>query len=419
MSQQPQVPADLPQKAAATSPERPWPVRLLGEQMQAYIGRMSEVWIEGQVVQLNRRGGRMAFLTLRDTEAEVSLPVHVYGRDLPPQEVLTEGAHVVVRAKADFWPKSGRLSMHGREVRAVGVGELLARIEHLKKVLEAEGLFDASRKKPLPFLPAKIGLVCGRDSAAEHDVLTNTRLRWDRAQFEVREVAVQGQRAVGEVVAALQELDADPSVEVIIIARGGGTVEDLLPFSNETLVRAAAAALTPIISAIGHEPDTPLLDHVADLRASTPTDAAKKVVPDVVAERAGIEDARLRLRRAVAARIERSAEAIAQVRARPVLAHPQVLVAARAEEIVRAREHARRLFGRTLDLAEADLQTRRASLHALSPAATLERGYAVLRRRDGSVVRVASEAERGERLEALVASGRLGVEVVATAPSEG
>ena len=407
----------LPAKAAETTAENPWPVRLLAQNIKRYIDRMSEVWIEGQVVQLNRRGSKMAFLQLRDTDVEASLPVHVYGNDLPPAELLTEGAHVVVRTKADFWPKSGRLSMHGREIRALGVGELLARIEHLKRVLEAEGLFDPRRKRPLPFLPRRIGLITGRDSAAEHDVLANVRLRWPQAQFAIREVAVQGASAVQEVTRALRELDADPDVDVIVIARGGGSVEDLLPFSNETLVRAVSAVFTPVISAIGHEPDTPLLDFVADLRASTPTDAAKRVVPDVVAERAGIADTRARMRQVLTGIVARERENLARVRQHPVLAHPEVLVTRRSEEVARLRDQGRRVFGHTVSLARADLRSVRASLHALSPAATLDRGYSVLRRRDGSVVRDAAETAEGERLEALLASGRLGVEVIATAPA--
>lgn len=412
---QPSQPS-LPEKAADTTAENPWPVRLLAQKMKTYIDRMSEVWVEGQVVQLNRRGTGMAFLQLRDTDVEASLPVHVYGRDLPPAEVPAEGAHVVVRSKAEFWVKSGRLSMHGREIRAIGIGELLARIEHLKSVLAAEGLFDPQRKRPLPFLPRGIGLITGRDSAAKHDVVTNVHLRWPQARFVIREVAVQGATAVAEVTKALRELDADPDVDVIVIARGGGSVEDLLPFSNEALVRAVAAAFTPVVSAIGHEPDTPLLDFVADLRASTPTDAAKRIVPDVVAERAGIADARTRMVRALAQRVHREQESLARIRQHPVLAQPEVLITRRAEEVVRLRDQARRVFQHTVSLAHADLRSLRASLHALSPAATLDRGYSVLRRQDGTVIRNAAETETGERLEALLASGRLGVEVIATAP---
>ncbi len=191
----------------------------------------------------------------------------------------------MVHATPTFWSKRGTLQLQADAIRMVGLGELLARIEHLRRVLAAEGLFDADRKVALPFLPAVVGLVCGRESKAEHDVVVNARERWPQVQFVIREVAVQGPRAVPEVSAAIAELDADPSVEVIVVARGGGSVEDLLPFSNEAMVRAAAACRTPLVSAIGHETDAPLLDLVADHRASTPTDAAKRIVPDVAEER--------------------------------------------------------------------------------------------------------------------------------------
>ena len=414
------APRDLPERAGQTTAECPWPVRLLSSKMSEYIARMSPVWIEGQVVELNRRtGSGMAFLTLRDIDAEISLPVHIYARDLPDPEVLREGAHVVVHTKANFWEKSGRLSMHVREVRAIGVGELLARIEHLKRVLAAEGLFAADRKRALPFLPARIGLICGRDSKAEHDVVVNARDRWPQVQFEIREVAVQGARCVPEVVAALQDLDSDPRVDVIVVTRGGGSVEDLLPFSNETMVRAVAACATPVVSAVGHETDSPLLDLVADLRASTPTDAAKRIVPDVAAERHGIAQARDRIRRALELRLRREEEFLAGARARPVLADPGVLVTAREQELERLRHQAWRAADREVERAGAVLDGLRGKLHALSPAATLDRGYAVLRRRDGSVVRSAAEVEMGERLEARVATGRLGLEVMARADESG
>ncbi|NTW39223.1 MAG: exodeoxyribonuclease VII large subunit, partial [Cellulomonadaceae bacterium] len=247
---------DLPVRALETTPEHPWPVRHLSAKIAEYIHRMPGVWVEGQVVQLNRRAGT-AFLTLRDTDADVSLSVSVHPRVLG--EVIAEGAHVVAHAKPTFWPKRGTLQLQADDIRAVGLGELLARIEHLRRLLAAEGLFDADRKVRLPFLPGVVGLVCGRESKAEHDVVVNAQARWPQVRFEIREVAVQGVRAVPDVVAAIAELDALPDVEVIVVARGGGSVEDLLPFSNETLVRAAAACRTPLVSAIGHETDTPLL----------------------------------------------------------------------------------------------------------------------------------------------------------------
>ncbi|MDD9208119.1 exodeoxyribonuclease VII large subunit [Georgenia sp. 10Sc9-8] len=410
------APRELAARALDTTAESPWPVRLLSAKIAEYVARMAPVWVEGQVVQLNRRpGSAMCFLTLRDTDADMSLPVKVRSRALDDAP-LREGAHVVVHAKPDFWTKNGALSLHAREVRAVGIGELLARIEHLRRVLAAEGLFDAERKTALPFLPACVGLVCGRESKAEHDVVVNAHDRWPGLRFEIREVAVQGPQAVAQVTAALRELDADPAVEVIVVARGGGSVEDLLPFSNEALVRAAAACRTPIVSAIGHETDAPLLDLVADHRASTPTDAARRITPDVAEERRRLTQARQRARAAVRGRLDGEQAALDALRSRPVLARPETIVSGRAEEVDRAVAAARRALDRRLERAAGELTGERGRLRALSPAATLARGYSVLRTPDGHVVRSATEVDEGDQLETLLHTGTLAVEVVATDP---
>jgi exodeoxyribonuclease VII large subunit len=404
---------DLPTRALDTSAEHPWPVRLLSSKIAEYVDRMAPVWVEGQVVQLNRRpGSGMAFLTLRDTDADASLPVSLYARVLDvPGDSVAEGAHVVVHAKATFWAKRGTLQLQASEIRAVGVGELLARIEHLKRLLAAEGLFDADRKVPLPFLPSVVGLVCGRESKAEHDVVVNARARWPQVRFEIREVAVQGAGAVPQVASAIAELDAMPDVEVIVVARGGGAVEDLLPFSNETLVRAAAACRTPLVSAIGHETDAPLLDLVADVRASTPTDAAKRIVPDVSEERARVAQARDRIRTAVRARLRSEEERLAALRSRPVLAAPHVLIDAREREVVQARDLARRSLAHRLELASADVARLGAQVRALSPAATLERGYAVVQGPTGAVVRSPDNVVMGDSLRVRLAHGELAAAV--------
>ncbi|WP_425432734.1 exodeoxyribonuclease VII large subunit [Georgenia soli] len=407
------APRRLAARALETTAENPWPVRLLSSKITEYVSKMAPLWVEGQVVQLNRRpGANLAFLTLRDTDADMSLPVSVHARVLAAVEApLQEGSHVVVHAKPVFWPKRGTLQLQADALRPVGVGELLARIEHLKRVLAAEGLFDADRKVPLPFLPATVGLICGRESKAEHDVVVNARTRWPSVRFEIREVAVQGSRAVAEVCQALAELDADPAVEVIVVARGGGAVEDLLPFSNESLVRAAAACRTPLVSAIGHETDAPLLDLVADYRASTPTDAAKHVVPDVAEERRGLTHARQRIRHAVRARLHGEQQGLAALRSRPVMADPHAVVERREEEVRHARTAATRAFAWRTDRAAGELGGLVGSLRALSPAATLARGYAVLRTHDGEVVRDPDQVEPGDQLEALLARGRLVLEV--------
>lgn len=412
------MPADLPARAADTSAERPWPVRLLSAKIADYVAKMSALWVEGQVVQLNRRpGAGIAFLTLRDTDTDMSLPVSLPAQVLASAATpLTEGAHVVVHARPTFWTKRGTLQLAADEVRAVGVGELLARIEHLKRVLAAEGLFDADRKVPLPFLPRVVGLVCGRESKAEHDVVVNARARWPQVEFVIREVAVQGVAAVPQVGKAIAELDADPRVEVVVVARGGGSVEDLLPFSNEALVRAAAACRTPLVSAIGHETDTPLLDLVADYRASTPTDAAKRIVPDVGEERARVTQALGRIRSAVEHRVARESAGLKQVRSRPVLARPHTMVDTREAEVHRMRDHARRSLDHALSGAVTSTRALAAQVRALSPAATLDRGYAVVQTSDGAVVRDATDVAAKDSLRVRVSRGEIMATVLAVAP---
>lgn len=394
-----------------SSPESPLPVRTVAKAIGDWVSRLGRVWVEGQVTEVTRRpGAGTVFLTLRDPVADVSLQVTCARQVLdglsPP---LADGARVAVWARPDFYLRRGSLSLQAHEVRPIGVGELLARIERLKKMLAAEGLFDAARKKPLPFLPRVVGLVCGRASAAERDVCENARRRWAAVEFRVEAVAVQGPYAVTEVVEALRRLDRDPTVDVIVVARGGGSVEDLLAFSDESLCRAVAACLTPVVSGIGHEPDTPLLDFVADVRASTPTDAGKRVVPDMTEELARVGQLRDRLRRGVVARLDREQHLLDAARSRPVMADPHALLGRHAAEVTALRDRSRRCFTGALDRAAADLVHTRARVVALSPAATLERGYAVVQRADGAVVRDPATVSPAERLSVRLARGRLDV----------
>ncbi|WP_245967873.1 exodeoxyribonuclease VII large subunit [Salana multivorans] len=400
-------PQQLPERALDTTAERPWPLRLLSLKMGEYIDKMAPVWVEGQIVEANRRSG-MSFFTLRDTEADMSLSLTAFSSVLDRLPgPLAPGSHVVVHAKPTFYSKRGTLSLQARAIRPVGVGELLARIDQLRRVLAAEGLFDARHKHQLPFLPAKIGLICGREAKAMHDVLVNARERFPEVTFDVRQVAVQGVKAVAEVTRALAALDSDPTVEVIVVTRGGGSVEDLLPFSNESLVRAVAAARTPVVSAIGHETDAPLLDLVADYRASTPTDAAKRIVPDVAIERQQIVLARRRLEAAIRGRVDVEQDRLDALRTRPVLADPTVMVAARENELVHARRTLRLCLGSRLDREHAAVTSLAAHVRALSPASTLDRGYAVLRTASGIVVREPAEVAEDEPVEAIVSGGRL------------
>ncbi|HIV59211.1 MAG TPA: exodeoxyribonuclease VII large subunit [Candidatus Stackebrandtia faecavium] len=405
------TPPEASASRASNSQQDPWPVRVVSQKIGEYIARLGHVWIEGQITQLSARpGAGIAFLTLRDPSADVSVTVtaarNVMSACEPP---LKEGAQVVVLAKPDWYPGRGTLSMRASQITQVGLGELLARIERLKKLLAAEGLFAKERKRPLPFLPKRIGLITGRASAAERDVLENARARLSAADFDVREVPVQGTTAVPRILEALEQLDNDPDVEVIILARGGGSVEDLLPFSDETLCRAVSAARTPIVSAIGHEPDTPIVDFVADLRCSTPTDAGKSVVPDFAEEHRGILTARHRIRQALRGMVDGQLQALAAIRSRPCLANPAQLTDVKSQEITLAVDRMRRAVASRIDLAERDISHRRAQLRALSPQKTLDRGYAIVQRDSGEVLSAAADAHNDEQLRVRLADGSLTV----------
>src|SRR4051812_7860331 len=401
-----------------TSPEQPAPVRQIANAISQWVDRLGTVWVEGQVAQFNRRQGmNTVFLTLRDTVADISISVtcsrQVFDSLNPP---MVEGASVVVHARPSFYANRGTLSLYAREIRMVGLGELLARIERRRQLLAAEGLFAAERKRRLPFLPGTVGLVTAPGSAAERDVLDNGRRRWPAVRFAVRYAVMQGTSSAAEVIDAVARLDRDPAVDVIVIARGGGSVEDLLPFSDEGLLRAVFAARTPVVSAIGHEPDSPLLDLVADVRASTPTDAAKIVVPDVAEEQARVEQLRERARGLLAAWLGREQHALDAVRARPALADPGSSLERRGDEVGALRDRARRTVHHQLDRAANDLGHQLARVRALSPLATLNRGYAVLQDADGHVVTRADQVRPKQPLQARVAEGRIDVAVTAAAP---
>jgi exodeoxyribonuclease VII large subunit len=320
---------------------------------------------------------------------------------------LAEGGRIVVWAQPEFRPQRGTLSMTAYDIRPVGIGALLARLEQLRKTLAAEGLFAPDRKRRLPFLPGTIGLITGRASAAERDVVDNARRRWPAVQFRIENVAVQGPYAVTEVIGALQRLGSDPAVDVVVIARGGGSVEDLLPFSDEALVRAVVACRVPVVTAVGHETDVPLVDHAADRRASTPTDAAKLVTPDVAEEQQRIQAMRARARRCLVSRLDTEQHRLDAMRTRPALAAPAAQIDAWAALVEAARERARRATLACVAGAHTDVVRLAARVTALSPQATLQRGYAVLQRQDGQAVRDPADVQPGDALTARVAAGRI------------
>ena len=388
-----------------TSSDSPAPVRAVTEAIKEYLDRLGPIWIEGEIAELNERSGGMAFLRLRDSSVDMSLSVMCHKSVLASVAPLPANARVVLYAKGSWYTKNGSYTLSAREIRQVGVGELLARLEALKTMLAAEGLFASERKVALPLLPRKIGLICGRNTDAERDVVENAKRRWPAVQFEIREVTVQGAAAVSEVSAALAELEALADVDVIIITRGGGSFEDLLPFSDEGLVRLAAQCSTPIVSAIGHEKDSPLLDLVADFRASTPTDAAKRVVPDINEEIDLIEKLRDRASRFMRNMIELESSKIANLAARPVLRDPAVMITSRLEIITGLRDRSIRSFQGRLAIAQEELQQVTARVRALSPQATLDRGYAVVQLADGSIARESTALKDGEKLRIRLAQG--------------
>ncbi len=389
-----------------TSAEKPLSVRVISEAIGDYLSKLGAVWIEGELSEVTvRPGAPMVFMRLRDTSADMSLSIMCHRSVLEAVQPLPQNARVVMHSKVSWYAKNGSLSMSVKEIRQVGVGELLARLELLKSTLAAEGLFDLDRKKELPFLPKKVGLICGRNSDAEKDVIENAKRRWPSVQFELREVAVQGSAAVVEVSEALLELDANPDVDVIIITRGGGSFEDLLPFSDETLIRLVADAKTPIVSAIGHEKDSPLLDLVADYRASTPTDAGKRVVPDVQEELSKIRDLQHRAARHVTNFIEFELHRLENFRSRPIFKDPLSMVVLRQEALGALRARSNRSTENRINLAQEELTNLRGQVRTLSPQATLDRGYAVVLTQDGNIVREASTLTVGQKIAIRVAKG--------------
>ncbi|MCW2749441.1 MAG: exodeoxyribonuclease large subunit [Aeromicrobium sp.] len=400
--------------ALETSVESPAPLRQISQLIEGYVGRLGAVWVEAEIAQLTRRQG-ICFLTLRDLVAKISIDAtcHVSILDASPSPI-TEGSRVIVNAKPSFYAPRGTMALELREIRPQGEGELLAQLERRKQLLAAEGLFDPRFKKSLPLLPRAIGLITGKASAAERDILENAQLRWPDVRFVVRHALMQGNQSAGDVMLALHELASDSTIDVIVIARGGGSIEDLLPFSDEALIRAVHACKTPVVSAIGHEPDTPLLDLVADLRASTPTDAAKRIVPDVREELAGVASMRERALLAIRAILDRESRGLAAIRSRPVLANPLTVVDAQQGLVHDARDRARRSIGHRLDRATDEIGHHLARVRALSPLATLERGYAVAQLPDGKVITSVGQVAAGAEFMVRLSDGSVGVRTLTT-----
>lgn len=389
-----------------TSPELPFAVHQVSSLMSDYIARLGNTWVEGQISEI-RETRALTYMKLRDIERDATLSIYMQTdavRQISP--AIEQGSRIVMQAKADWWPKKGTLQFKVLQLRAVGLGELMARLEALRNILAAEGLFDPERKKPIPFLPRRVGLVCGQNSDAMFDVVENAKRRWPDVEFVIREVAVQGANAVRQVSDAISELDAIDDVDVIVVARGGGAFEDLLPFSDESLIRVVAQCLTPIVAAIGHEEDRPLIDYVADYRASTPTDAARRIVPDVVQELAELRNIRTRAWQIATTRITLAEQAISTLRARPALAHPSELIDQRISDLSTRRAAMYNRVDSAVALETSKLKGFAATLRALSPQGTLERGYAIVRK-NGVIIREPSEVTSRDNVVIRIAGGEI------------
>ena len=399
---QPPPPDSVPPRDSTS--HAPTSVARLNDTIRGFIETWGSVWVEGEITSWNVRSGNV-FGRLKDLSTDATISFRIWSSTLQrlPDD-LRAGDHVIASVKADYFPKSGDFSFAVSSMRHVGLGDQLEKLERLRATLRAEGLFDPRRKRPVPFLPQVIGLITGENSDAEKDVRRNAELRWPQVRFRVAYASVQGDRCVPETIGALKALDADPAVNVIVIARGGGDPQHLLGFSDERLLRAVAAASTPVVSAIGHENDHPLLDDVADVRASTPTDAAKRIVPDVAEQRAAVVHLRSRLTSRLTQRVTHDIAQLEQLRSRPALRTPATMLDARAQQLWLALSRGRDVIDRRIEAQARRTAELRAALRTLSPASTLARGYAIAHLSDGAIVRDAAQAPAGTPV--LVTVGR-------------
>lgn len=410
----PRTADELPRFARDTTPENPWPVSLLSQHFHDAVERWPAAWIEGQIIEINARRTGTVYLTLRDSFQEVSISALGFGAFAQKARAFQQGDRVVMHGQADLWVKSTRLSFRADDIRRIGSGGIKEQIDELRKKLKGEGLFDESNKVPIPEFPTTIGIVCGPGARAEGDIITNVNLRWPIVHFAVKYAHVQGPQCPAEVVQAIQELDADPAVDVIIVARGGGSFEDLIGFSNERVVRATAACVTPIISAVGHEDDWTLIDLASDMRASTPTDAAKRVVPDVREQQQLVASAIDTMSMRMRAMVDNESRLIEGYVNRPSLTHPQTMVESHERDIADAVRAMRIGLTRIVDDAQMHVEKLKATLTALSPQSTLDRGYAVLQNASGHVVDDAGDVHVGDELTITLRHGTVVAQAQAT-----
>ena len=373
------------------------------------IAAWKSFWLEGEIAEW-KPWQQIVFFTVKDETARIDCKVD--GSSVTASgEQFKAGDKIRLFGQFDFWPKNGEMKFVANTIRHEGLGDFLVAIEKLRATLQAEGAFDESRKVPLPKFPRCIGLITAKDSDAEKDVLVNARNRWADVKFTTVYTGVSGDGATSQIPGAIAQLDADPEVDVIIIARGGGAFLELVAFSDERIVRAAMACVTPLVSAIGHENDRPLLDEVADLRASTPTDAAKRVVPDVAADLAEIDQLRARGRQIVTTAITNQIDRIRQLASRPVMASPLAYLERHENDLAnltyRGSTFVDSLVHQTTDRLHGII----GKLRTLSPQKTLDRGYAIVRNAAGVVVTSVASISTGDPLTLRVADGDIATTV--------
>ena len=396
------------QVAIGKDPDHPFTVQQLSERVANAVKGWGNAWVEGEIIKFQAKAGGHAYPQLRDLATGSTISLVIFnGVLVSAGEEFKDGDRVLVSGNMDYYVARGTLSLKVSSIKKVGLGVLMAEIEARRAKIYAEGLADPSKKKKLPFLPGVIGLITAENSDAEKDVRQNILLRWPEAVIKMANVSVQGEECAPSVIAALKKMDADPEVEVIIITRGGGGFLDLVGFSDEALVRAVAACETPVISAIGHENDRPIIDDVADLRASTPTDAAKRVVPDVLDERRKISDSLERMKSIIGSYLGHQVTLIQQIRQHPLLKDPHAYLIQRTDDLTRALGELRDDFDYKLDKQSTDLSNKKNLLRSLSPQSTLDRGYAVVRDVDGKVITDPKMAKSGTLLKLRVAKGDL------------
>ena len=399
-----------PEKAKDTTQEHPWPVAWAVSKFSEAVKKWPFLWVEGQIAQID--GKRSAvYITLKDLQQNISMPVTAFSgaAEKCRKENLSQGDKIVVYGQPNLWVAQCKFSLQACEIEKSGEGPLVKIIEALKQKFAEEGLFDLSRKVPIPSFPRKIGLVCGAGARAEGDIVTNSLLRWPDLDFYIEHAAVQGKNCPSEVSSAIKKLD-EMNLDVIIVARGGGSYEDLVGFSNEQVVRAAADCKTPIVSAIGHEGDWTLLDLVADRRCSTPTDVAKTIIPDFAQEEERVKNARSLLTSVMGRIVAMEEGRLFRLASAPFIQDPYRLIERPERALKDAEKDMNIALSMKLDEEMSKVFAIRASLKSLSPFSTLSRGYALVEK-GGGILSGVKNLKEGDEVKIVMQDGELKLKV--------